>query len=109
LVRDVVRAQSFSNRYIAIEMGQPVFESTVNDDAPATRRAASKASLADEVRRLTFLAKASTAMLTREDPREVVAAVYELLRVELRLDCCFNYIVDDTSTRLRLNFAATPP
>ena len=102
-------AQSFSNRYSAIEMGQPAFESTVNDDAPATRRAASKALLADQVRRLTFFAKASTAMLTREDPREVVAAVYELLRVELRLDCCFNYIVDDTSTRLRLNFAAGMP
>lgn len=64
------------------------------------------AALVEKVRRLTTLSDAMTAMLTRDDPREIITAVYDLLRVELRLDCCFNYLVVDDATRLRLNFVA---
>ena len=64
------------------------------------------ATLVEKVRRLTTLSDAMTAMLTRDDPREIITAVYDLLRVELRLDCCFNYLVVDDATGLRLNFVA---
>ncbi|MEX1185984.1 MAG: GAF domain-containing protein [Gemmatimonadaceae bacterium] len=66
----------------------------------------SYAALVDSVRRLTFMSKASTAMLMRDEPRDILAGVYALLRAELRLDCCFNYLVEDDATKLRLNFAA---
>ncbi|MEX1113455.1 MAG: hypothetical protein WED32_03305, partial [Patescibacteria group bacterium] len=66
----------------------------------------SYAALVDSVRRLTFVSKASMAMLMREEPRDILAGVYALLRAELRLDCCFNYLVEDDTTKLRLNFAA---
>ena len=66
----------------------------------------SYAVLVEKVRRLTFVSEAMTAMLMREDPRDILAAVYELLRSELHLDCCFNYLVEDDATRLRLNFVA---
>ena len=62
--------------------------------------------LVEKVRRLTFVSEATTAMLMREDPRDILGAVYELLRSELHLDCCFNYLVEDDATRLRLNFVA---
>ena len=42
----------------------------------------------------------------REEPRDILAGVYELLRAELKLDCAFQYLVDDERPRLRLNFAA---
>ena len=66
----------------------------------------SYATLVEKVRRLTFLSEATTAMLMREDPRDILVAVYELLRSELHLECCFNYLVEDDATRLRLNFVA---
>jgi len=66
----------------------------------------SYAALVDSVRRLTFVSKASMAMLMRDEPRDILAGVYALLRTELKLDCCFNYLVEDDATRLRLNFAA---
>lgn len=66
----------------------------------------SYAALVDNVRRLTFVSKASMAMLMREQPRDILAGVYALLRAELKLDCCFNYLVEDDATKLRLNFAA---
>ena len=46
------------------------------------------------------------AMLMRDEPRDILAGVYALLRAELKLDCCFNYLVEDDATKLRLNFAA---
>ena len=66
----------------------------------------SYAALVESVRKLTFVSKASMAMLMREEPRDILAGVYALLRTELRLDCCFNYLVEDDATRLRLNYAA---
>lgn len=77
-----------------------------SDLSSASEPTTSFAALVDKVRRLTFISNASVAMLTHDDPRDVIAAVYDLLRAELRLDCCFNYIVEDDATRLRLNFAA---
>ena len=76
------------------------------DTHSAGEGTSSYAALVERVRRLTTLSDAMTAMLTREEPREILAAVYELLRVEMRLDCCFNYLVEDGATRLRLNFVA---
>ena len=64
------------------------------------------AQLVEKVRRLTFVANASSEMLVRDEPREVLAGVYQLLRADLDLDCCFNYLVEEESTRLRLNFVA---
>ena len=66
----------------------------------------SYAALVESVRKLTFVSKASMAMLMREEPRDILAGVYALLRAELRLDCCFNYLVEDDATKLRLNYAA---
>lgn len=71
-----------------------------------SEQASSHAELAEKVRRLTFVASASSEMLVRDEPREVLAGVYELLRAELGLDCCFNYLVEEESIRLRLNFVA---
>src|SRR5688572_28081596 len=64
----------------------------------------SYAVLFEKLRRLTFVSEGRTAMLMREDPRDILAAVYELLRSELHRYCCFNYLVEDDATRLRLNF-----
>ena len=77
-----------------------------SDLSSASEPTTSFAALVDKVRRLTFISNASVAMLTHEDPRDILAAVYQLLREELKLDCCFNYLVEDDATRLRLNFAA---
>ncbi len=69
-------------------------------------QASGHAELTEKIRRLTFISSASSEMLVRDEPRELLAAVYELLRSELDLDCCFNYLVEDESARLRLNFVA---
>lgn len=84
-----------------------VLKQSASMDVPLTGDiSGSYATLLERVRRLTLVSNASAAMLMREDPRDILTEVYELLRGELRLDCCFTYLVDDEATRLRLNFAA---
>jgi signal transduction histidine kinase len=83
-----------------------VADQGIASDLQAAEGMSSYAALVESVRRLTLVSKASMAMLMREEPRDILADVYALLRAELRLDCCFNYLVEDDATKLRLNFAA---